>query len=599
MNADRLLAFYERSADAPDAIVRFRRFILDLAVRGKLVEQDPNDVSPEKCLLAAQKRLQDQAKKTKRLRRIPSVPIMREEVQKCIPNGWLPARLNDTGLYINGLAFKPSDWKQTGLPIIRIQNLTDPSREFNYASGEFPDEVIVRDGDILVSWSATLEAFTWSRGKAVLNQHIFRVLSDEKLTAKSFLHLVLRHAVQDMADGKHAHGLVMTHINRGPFLAHIVLIPPLAEQYRIVAKVDELIVLCDRLEVARAEREATRDRLATASLARLTAPDPDPTVFQGHAAFALENLAPLTTRIDQTKALRQTILNLAVRGKLVEQDPNDEPASELLKQIAAEKARLVKAGEIGRGKSLPPISDDQTKLEIPNGWSWCRLGDLSKLVTSGSRDWAKYYSQEGAIFVRMGNLSKEHYRLRLDQIQRVKPPSDREGTRTRLEAGDLLISITGDVGMLGLIPENFGEAYINQHTAMVRPVDEMKGSYLAELFRSPFSQDQFNAPQRGIKNSFRLTDVTQFLVPLPPIAEQHRIVAKLDELMALCDRLEASLASGNDTRHQLLDALLHETLSLSEEKIGQDISTITQKTAGRTARIARSADRANAGRGIV
>ena len=281
MNADRLLVFYERIADAPDAIVRFRRFILDLAVRGKLVEQDPNDVSPEKCLLAAQKRLQDQAKKTKRLRRIPSVPIMCEEVQKCIPNGWLPARLNDTGLYINGLAFKPSDWKQTGLPIIRIQNLTDPSREFNYASGEFPDEVIVRDGDILVSWSATLEAFTWSRGKAILNQHIFRVLPDEKLTAKSFLHLVLRHAVQDMADGKHAHGLVMTHINRGPFLAHIVLIPPLAEQHRIVAKVDELIVLCDRLEVARAEREATRDRLSAASLARLNAPDPNPDGVSG------------------------------------------------------------------------------------------------------------------------------------------------------------------------------------------------------------------------------------------------------------------------------------------------------------------------------
>ena len=254
--------------------------------------------------------------------------------------------------------------------------------------------------------------------------------------------------------------------------------------------------------------------------------------------------------------LRRFILDLAVRGKLAPQDPNDEPASELLKRIAAEKARLVKARKAKREKALPPISEDQTKVTLPTGWFWCRLGNLSKLVTSGSRGWAKYYSREGAIFVRMGNLSKENYRLRLDHIQHVKPPSNREGTRTQLDTGDLLISITGDVGMLGLIPENFGEAYINQHTAMVRPVDEMKGHYLAEFFRSPFAQDQFNAPQRGIKNSFRLTDITQFLVPLPPLAEQHRIVAKVDELMVLCDRLEAARAAREETRDRLATASL-------------------------------------------
>ena len=323
------------------------------------------------------------------------------------------------------------------------------------------------------------------------------------------------------------------------------------------------MTVCDRLEAARMEREATRDRMATASLARLNMPDPDPATFQNHATFALNNLTPLTTRPDQIKALRQTILNLAVRGKLVPQDPNDEPASELLKRIAAGQARLVKAGKIKKTKALPSISKGHVKFEVPNGWSWCWLGNLSKFVTSGSRDWAKYYSREGAIFVRMGNLSKEHYRLRLDHVQRVKLPSDCEGTRTQLATGDLLISITGDVGMLGLIPENFGKAYINQHTALVRPVDEMKGVYLAELFRSPFAQDQFNAPQRGIKNSFRLTDITQFLVPLPPLAEQHRIVAKVDELMTLCNRLEANLSVVDDSRERLIDAVLTRVMIFS------------------------------------
>ena len=273
-----------------------------------------------------------------------------------------------------------------------------------------------------------------------------------------------------------------------------MLFLPIAEQRRIVARVDELMSLCDRLEEARATRGETRDRLIKASYAHLSASDVNDATFRSNARFAVETLPAQTARADQVKHLRQTILNLAVREKLVDQDPADEPASQLLERITQEKARLVKAGVIRMEKLLPYMTDDKISFELPNGWVWTRLGNLSQFVTSGSRDWAKYYSKEGAIFVRMGNLSKNHYRLQLDQIQRVKPPANGEGTRTRLEDGDILISITGDVGMLGLIPEGFGEAYINQHTAMVRPMREMKGRYLAELFRSPFAQEQFKGP---------------------------------------------------------------------------------------------------------
>ncbi|WP_429924917.1 restriction endonuclease subunit S [Agrobacterium vitis] len=270
----------------------------------------------------------------------------------------------------------------------------------------------------------------------------------------------------------------------------------------------------------------------------------------------LQHYEQIADAPDAVARLRRFILDLAVRGKLVPQDSAEEPASELLKRIAAEKARLVKTGTIRKEKMLPPLSSAGGAFELPDKWAWARLGQLAQLVTSGSRDWAKHYSNEGAIFVRMGNLSKDHYRLRLDHVQRVKAPDDGEGTRTRLETGDILISITGDVGMLGLIPEGFGEAYINQHTAMVRPVAELRGRYLAELFRSPFAQQQFNEPQRGIKNSFRLSDVTEFVVPLPPLAEQHRIVAKVDELMALCDELEAARTERETKRDRLAAASL-------------------------------------------
>ena len=168
-------------------------------------------------------------------------------------------------------------------------------------------------------------------------------------------------------------GATRSKLNQAKALEIPVMLPPLAEQHRIVAKIDELMALCDRLEAARAEREATRDRLATASLARLKAPDPDPEVFQDHAAFALDNLAPLTTRPDQIKALRQTILNLAVRGKLVPQDPNDEPASELLKRIAAEQARTAKTGK-SRKKKASPVETANAPFILPMGWT---LGAIS------------------------------------------------------------------------------------------------------------------------------------------------------------------------------------------------------------------------------
>ena len=181
----------------------------------------------------------------------------------------------------------------------------------------------------------------------------FAVLNGFDLVLSRYQWIVLRSPFIVGLVEASMRGQAYPAINDSDFALLPFPLPPLAEQHRIVAKVDELMTLCDRLEAARMEREATRDRMATASLARLNTPDPDPATFQNHAAFALNNLTPLTTRPDQIKALRQTILNLAVRGKLVPQDPNDEPASELLKRIAAEKARLVEAGEIRKKKSVP------------------------------------------------------------------------------------------------------------------------------------------------------------------------------------------------------------------------------------------------------
>ena len=247
--------------------------------------------------------------------------------------------------------------------------------------------------------------------------------------------------------------------------------------------------------------------------------------------------------------LKKSILQDAVQGKLVLQDPADEPASALLERIRAEKEQFIKEGKIKRDKhesvifrrdnsyyekvdGIERCIDDELPFEIPESWGWCRLKSLTENITSGSRDWAKYYSTTGAAFLRMGNLSKNSFDLRLEHIQRVTIPSKAEGTRTSLQSGDLLFSITGDVGMLGLIPDGFEKAYINQHTAMIRFLPEMRNKYIPYLLLTDYAQKFYNANQHGIKNSFRLDSIGELLVSIPPEKELFRILQRISLVLS-------------------------------------------------------------------
>jgi type I restriction enzyme S subunit len=522
MTPDRLLQHFDRIAEVPDAVPRLRRFILDLAVRGKLVKQDPDDESAAEQLNQARRRLELAAETTKRLRWNPSAAVTITDYRENVPSGWLAARLNDTGLYINGLPFKPTDWKQEGLPIIRIQNLTDPSREFNYATGDFPDEVLVCDGDILVSWSATLEAFKWDRGHGVLNQHIFRVIPDDGLTVRDYLLLLLRNAIREMADSVHAHGLVMTHINRGPFLNHIVLIPPLAEQHRIVAKVDELMALCDRLEAAQSKREQRRDRLVAASLNRLNQPAPSSdgeaaTAFREHARFHLDHLTRLATRPEHIKSLRQTILKFAFQGH---------------------------------------FSTSEIWPQTPN-----RLADFAYLQ-NGYAFKSEWFAKSGIRLLRNANVGHGL----LDWTEEVRLPPERvpEFERFQLRQGDVVLSLDRPFIVTGTkvarVREEDLPALLLQRVGRFCLNDEILPDYLYMWINSPAFSDQIDPGRSNGVPHISSKQVEAATLFIPPLAEQHRIVAKVDELMAVCDQLERQLETTQTDSRRLLDAVLHEAL---------------------------------------
>ena len=334
-------------------------------------------------------------------------------------------------------------------------------------------------------------------------------------------------------------------------------LPPLAEQHRIVAKVDELMTLCDRLEAARTDREATRNRLATASLARLNAPDSKPATFRKHAAFALDNLTPLTARPDQIKALRQTILNLAVRGKLVPQDPNDEPASELLKRIAAEKMRMVRVGEIRKLKRVPGI--DKPPYSLPDSWCWSPIREVVS-------DRGQCVPKTAFTYIDVTTIDKENGFIATPKVLHADKAPSR--ARKIVRKGDVVYSCVRPYLLnVAIIEEDFDPPpIVSTAFAVMNGHDFVLSRFQWIVLRSPFMVACVEGEMRGqAYPAINDADFARLPFPLPPLAEQHRIVAKVDELMALCDQLEVGVVEDNDIRHSLLDAQLHEVLTSSGE----------------------------------
>ena len=305
------------------------------------------------------------------------------------------------------------------------------------------------------------------------------------------------------------YGVKMPRVGTKTMTELLVPIPPLSEQKRIIKKLCEVEPLADNYTEAYVQ------------VAKLNQEFPE--------------------------LLKKSILQEAIQGKLVSQDPNDEPASILLDRIRSEKQRLIREGKIKKDKhesiifrrdnshyekldGVERCIDDEIPFEIPESWAWTRIGSITELITSGSRDWAKYYAETGALFLRMGNLSKNSFTLRLNNLQRVQLPQKAEGTRTALQAGDLLFSITGEVGMLGLIPDKFETAYVNQHIAVLRFFPDIRNKYLPYLLLTDYAQKFYKGNQHGIKNSFRLDSIYNVLVPIPPSQEQKRIIDKIEKL---------------------------------------------------------------------
>lgn len=611
MNADRLLALYERISEAPDAIARLRRFVLDLAVRGKLVEQDPAD-EPASQLLERIKQRKSEILQETGMRKPRKVADMNpDEIWADLPANWAWTQISDLG-FISPRNEADDDAEASFVPMPMISAEYGVANEHEVRTwGEIKKGYThFAEGDVGLAKitpcfengkSTVFRNLTGGFGSGTTELHILRPVLVDPDYVVLFLKSpqFIETGIPKMTGTAGQKRVSSEYFTSSPFP-----LPPLAEQHRIVAKVDALMALCDRLEEARKTREETRDKFTAATLSRLTAPEAasaletetddtnaptgatpnqagsdnaaisypsgtasgQPSDFRTHARFAIETLPALTSRPDQIKSLRQTILNLAVRGKLVKQDPADEPASVALKAIAvARDADSTQKSKRARGL---PTNFDAGAFELPTGWERVCLSDVAISMRYGT---SRKCGADASLVpvLRIPNVSSG--RVTLDDMK-FGPLSEKEHADLALAPGDLLmIRSNGSLDIVGrsavVNAEAEGMAFAGYLVRLRTAIEHLNSDYVWLAMNSQSVRDQIERPIRsavGLKN-VNLTEFGNLSFWLPPLAEQHRIVAKVDELMKLCDRLEAALTTADTTRTRLLEALLHEALEPASE----------------------------------
>ena len=546
---------------SPYGIQKLRELILELAVRGRLAAQDPND-EPASVLLeriAVEKARLVKEGKIKKLPRLPAIED--QDGPENLPNGWGMARLGSIVRVLNGRAYKKHEMLAEGTPLLRVGNLFT-SNKWYYSDLELEPDKYIDDGDLIYAWSASFGPFIWKGGRAIYHYHIWKLdFFDESNFDKHFLFRYLEAETDRIkASGS---GIAMIHMTKDRMEKLTILVPPLLEQHRIVAKVDELMALCDRLEQEQTDsREAHQTLVETLLRTLVQAPDAEAAqqAWQ-RVAQHFDLLFTTETAIDQ---LKQTILQLAVMGQLVPQDPNDEPASVLLEKISKEKARLVKEGEIRKQKKLPEIAEDEKPFELPNGWLFVRLEDVVDIMSGVTK--GRKLSGRKLItvpYLRVANVQRG--RVDLEVLKTIDIPEE-ELEKYKVHQHDLLITEGGDWDKVGRTAIWHDEVPLIVHQNHVfkarRILQEQNVIWIEKYLNSVLAREYFAKSSKQTTNlaSINKTQLRGCLVAIPPLAEQHRIVAKTDELMALCDALKARIQESETTQRHLADAVVEQAV---------------------------------------
>jgi len=565
-----------RSVDnqAQHGIEKLRELILDLAVRGKLIPQDPNDESASVLLNKVAKKKTRLIEEGKIRAQKSSSDITEEEKTIELPDGWLWIRLNEYYDVRDGTHDSP---KQTssGYPLVTSKNLYSGKLDLSnvsYISTKDHLKIIERSK---VDLDDILFAMIGSIGNPVIvdtkeefsikNVALFKYYS-RKLSNPRYLQIFLLLASFELKEK--AAGGVQSFVSLGKLRNHLMPLPPLAEQHRIVAKVDELMELCDQLEQEQTENNKVHETLVNTLLNILTSAK-DQAEFEEAWKRISQNFDVLFTTEQSIDQLKQTILQLAVMGKLVPQNPDDEPASVLLDKIAKEKAKLVKEGKLKAQEPLPDITEEEQPFDLPESWEWVTWQKILSLDGEAFKRGPFGSSLKKNMFVEKGYKVYEQYCPINDDCSferyYITKEKFEEMQTFEVMAQDYLISCSGaTLGRITQVPIVYKKGIINQALLRVRINHKyIDGEYFKLLFRSPYFQRLLivNSTGSAIPNLKGVRELKKMPVPLLSINEQQKIIKRLKELFDICDALKQKIIESQETKVHLADAIVKQAVA--------------------------------------
>ena len=541
-------------------IKKLRELILELAVRGKLVPQDPNDEPASELLkrIAAEKAELVKQGKIKKQKPLPE--ISEEEKPFELPEGWEWVTLATVGEIVGGGTPKsdnPQFWAKNGIKWITPADLyglkgkyiTSGARDISPAGLSNSSARLMPKGSVLFSSRAPIGYVAIADAELSTNQGFKSCVPYIKESAEYIYYFLLASAKKIDAE---ASGTTFKEVS-GAIVSKILLpLPPLSEQLKIVSRANELISLCDQLEQQSLTSLDAHQQLVETLLGTLTDSQNAEELAENWTRIS-EHFDTLFTTEASVDALKQTILQLAVMGKLVPQDPNDEPASELLKRIAQEKAQLVKEGKIKKQKSLPPISDEEKPFELPEGWEWSYLSDIGILARGRSkhrpRNDPTLYADGTIPLVQTGDVARSNgcintYSALYNQLGLSQSKLWNKGT--------LCITIAANIADSGIL--NFDACFPDSVVGFTPYENEMPVLYFHYFMMTIKSTLEKFAPSTAQKN-INIDILSQLFFPCPPLEEFHRIVDKVQNLLSVCDVLRAYIQSAQQTQLHLADAL--------------------------------------------
>ncbi|CAH8242764.1 Type-1 restriction enzyme EcoAI specificity protein [Vibrio aestuarianus] len=549
-------------------VKKLRELILELAVRGKLVPQDPND-EPASVLLeriAAEKAQLVKEKKIKKPRKYE--PIDDNSLPFNIPSSWKWARIEDLG---HDLGQKKPDKTFTYVDVGSINKelgyIDEPSI-LEHSEAPSRARKLVQKNTVIYStvrpYLLNIAVIDRDFNPEPIASTAFAIIHPLSGISSSYIYRYLRSPSFIEYVESVQTGIAYPAINDKQFFFGLIPVPPSAEQHRIVAKVDELMALCDQLEQQTEASIEAHQVLVTTLLDTLTNSADADELMQNWARIS-EHFDTLFTTEESIDQLKQTILQLAVMGKLVPQDPSDEPAAELLKRIAEEKAQLVKEKKIKKQKALPPISEDEKPFELPSGWEWCRINAICT-IENGDRS-SRYPNssdlvEEGVPFFGAYDIAGDKL-VANENLRFITQRKFLELSNGKLQDKDFIMLLRGSVGKTAQFECNIGFAtgFINAQMLIIRLLDTSFDSYLNCYFQSKLYWNSIEKNKSGaVIQQMPASKVVELVLPLPPLREQKKIAAKVDELLSVCEQFKVRLKEGQNTQIQLTDAIVGQVM---------------------------------------